>query len=332
MSGPLRLSRRRDRLWPRKITSGPHTMKAIGLTALLFLAAAPALAQSQKPIETAQLPYMEIFSPTFFWSDEADAVRTGSTTCPKGRAITGGVNIIQGKASLRIVETYPDGESWVVRVVNRQKPETVTSLQVRTYALCLLPAARKGSKLMAQLPRISYTSVPFSLPAGYVSTTGRSTCQPGALVLGGGFGLDQQYNGPSNLRLELSYPDPNGWNVRAINGAAASGPAADARIYTICLSSKDGSDIRNHKTVYFAEAEAVVKADNGTIRQSVKCGEPDSYIISGGLRSIRGRSASLELQESFPDSPSSWMVAVNNRGTKRDGDVTVRLYAVCLKK
>ena len=54
---------------------------------------------------------------------------------------------------------------------------------------------------------------------------------------------------------------------------------------------------------------------------------------TGGFHiSIRGRSASLELGESFPDSPSSWMVAVNNRGSKRDGDVTVRLYAVCLKK
>jgi hypothetical protein len=309
-------------------------MKATGLaslTALLILAAGPARAQSQQPIELAQLPYMEIFSPTFFWSDEADAVRTGSTTCPKGRAITGGVNIVQGKAALRIVESYPDGESWVTRVVNRDKPETVTSLQVRTYALCLLPSARKASKLVAQLPRISYTSVPFNLPAGFVSTPGRSTCQPGALVLGGGFGLDQEYRGPSNLRLELSYPDPNGWNVRAVNGAAASGPAAGARIYTICLSNKDGMDIRNYKTVYFAEAEAVVKADNGTVRQSVKC-EPDSYIVSGGMRSIRGRSASLELGESFPDSPSSWTVAVNNRGSKRDGDVTVRIYAVCLKK
>lgn len=306
-------------------------MKAL-LSALLVLAAGPALAQSQQPVEIAQFPYMEIFSPTFFWSDEADAIRTGSTTCPKGRAITGGVNIVQGKASLRIVESYPDGESWVVRVVNRQKPETVTSLQVRTFALCLLPAARKASKLLAQLPRISYTSVPFSLPAGYVSTPGRSACQSGALVLGGGFGLDQEYRGPSNLRLELGYPDPNGWNVSAVNGAPASGPAAGARIYTICLSNKDGSDIRNYKTVYFAEADAVVKADNGTIREQVKCGEPDSFIISGGMRSIRGRSASLELGESFPDSPSSWTIAATNRGTKRDGDVTVRLYAVCLKK
>src|SRR5258707_14537876 len=114
-------------------------MKSTGSTliALLLLAgsaapiSAPSWAQAQPPIEIAQLPYMEIFSPTFFWSDEADAIRTGSTTCPKGRAIAGGVNILQGKASLRIVESYPDGESWVMRVVNRQKPEIVQSLQVR---------------------------------------------------------------------------------------------------------------------------------------------------------------------------------------------------------
>ena len=29
----------------------------------------------------------------------------------------------------------------------------------------------------------------------------------------------------------------------------------------------------------------IVKADNGTIREQVKCGEPDSYILSGGMRS-----------------------------------------------
>src|SRR5258708_39957757 len=122
-------------------------MKSTGSTliALLLVAAsaAPSSAQSQPPIEIAQLPYLEIFSPTFFWSDEADAIRVGSTTCPKGRAIAGGINILQGKAALRIVESYPDGESWVMRVVNRQKPDAVKSLQVRGYALCLLPAARK---------------------------------------------------------------------------------------------------------------------------------------------------------------------------------------------
>ena len=107
-------------------------------------------AQSTEPIEVANLPYIEIFSPTFFWNDDADFVRTGSTTCPKGRAITGGVSIQQGKASLRILESYPDGESWVMRVVNRQKPENVQSLQVRGFALCLLPAARKASVLMTQ--------------------------------------------------------------------------------------------------------------------------------------------------------------------------------------
>src|SRR5882672_9006754 len=152
-------------------------MKSASSTVIALLVVAtsamPARAQTQPPIEIAQLPYMEIFSPTFFWSDEADAIRTGSILCPKGRAIAGGVNILQGKAALRIVESYPDGESWVMRVVNRQKPDAVTSLQVRGYALCLLPAARKASKLIAQHPRLSYISDRFSLPTGYVSTASR---------------------------------------------------------------------------------------------------------------------------------------------------------------
>ena len=130
----------------------------------------------------AKLPYIEIFSPTFFWNDEADFVRTGSTTCPKGRAITGGVSIQQGKASLRILESYPDGESWVMRVVNRQKPDNVQSLQVRGFALCLLPAARKASVLLTQQSKLLHVSSRFGLPSGFASTTGRQACPQGSLV------------------------------------------------------------------------------------------------------------------------------------------------------
>jgi hypothetical protein len=312
-------------------------MKSTGswLIATLTLAASamPSGAQTaQTPVQVADLPFIEIFSPTFFWNDEADSIRTGSSTCPKGRAIGGGVNIIQGKAALRTVESYPDGESWVVRVVNRQKPESVKSLQVRGYALCMLPAARKASKLIAQQARISHVSTRFSVPSGFASTAGRQTCPQGSVPIAGGFGLDPDFRGPNSFRLEQSFPDPNGWNVRAVNGAAAAAPSADARAYAVCLGGREGADMRGYQTVYFAEADVTVKAESGVARQSVGCRDQGAYVISGGLRSIRGQRASLEMQESFPDSPSSWTVAVINRGEKRDGDVTARLYAVCIKK
>jgi hypothetical protein len=38
------------------------------------------------------------------------------------------------------------------------------------------------------------------------------------------------------------------------------------------------------------------------------------------------------MQESFPDTPKSWTIGVTNRGDKKAGDVTVKLYAVCIKK
>jgi hypothetical protein len=289
-------------------------------------------AQSTAPIEVTALPYIEIFSPTFFWNDEADFIRTGSTTCPKGRAITGGVSIQQGKASLRILESYPDGESWVMRVVNRQKPDTVQSLQVRGFALCLLPAARKASVLLTQQSRLLHVSGRFGLPSGFASATGRQACPQGSLVISGGFGLDPEFRGPASPRLELSYPDPNGWNIKAVNGAAAAGPAADARAYAICLGTKEGVDIRNFQNVYFVGQDVTVKADNGTARQSVNCGGAGSYVLSGGARTVKGRSANVEMQESFPDTPGSWTVAVTNRGDPKAGDATVKLYAVCIKK
>jgi hypothetical protein len=289
-------------------------------------------AQSAAPIEVAALPYIEIFSPTFFWNDEADFIRTGSTTCPKGRAITGGVSIHQGKASLRILESYPDGESWVMRVVNRQKPDNVQSLQVRGFALCLLPAARKSSVLITQQSKLLHVSGRFGLPAGFVSAPGRQACPQGSLVISGGFGLDPEYRGPASPRLELNHPDPNGWNVRAVNGAPATGPGADARAYAVCLGTKEGVDIRNFQSVYFVSQDVTVTADNGTARQSVGCGGADSYVLSGGSRTVKGRSANVEIQESFPDTPGSWTVAVTNRGDKKAGDATVKLYAVCIKK
>ncbi len=171
---------------------------------------------------------------------------------------------MQGKASLRILESYPDGESWVMRVVNRQKPDNVQSLQVRGFALCLLPAARKASMLLSQQTKLLHVSSRFGLPSGFVSTTGRQACPQGALVVSGGFGLDPEYRGPAAPRLELNYPDPNGWNVRAVNGAPGSGPAADARTYAVCLGTKEGVDIRDFQNVYFVDKDVTVKADNGT--------------------------------------------------------------------
>jgi hypothetical protein len=209
-------------------------MKPLNQAWIAIVAIAAAITQSgtqswaqpaQPPAEVAELPLMEIFSPTFFWTDETDVIRTGAINCPKGRAVTGGVRIIQGQASLRIVESYPDGESWVVRVVNRAKPDNVKSLQVRGFAMCMLPVARKASVLISQQTRIAHPSVRFALPTGFVSTAARQTCPQGARVVSGGAGLDPDFRGPNDLRVELSYPDPGGWNVRAINGATAPAPA-----------------------------------------------------------------------------------------------------------
>ena len=209
------------------------------------------------------------------------------------------MNIQQGKASLRILESYPDGESWVMRVVNRQKPDNVQSLQVRGFALCMLPAARKASVLLAQQSKLLHVSSKFGLPSGFVSTTGRQACPQGSLVISGGFGLDPEYRGPAAPRLELSYPDPNGWNVRAVNGAPAIGPAADARAYAVCLGTKEGADIRNFQTVYFVEPGCAGESRQRPARQSVSCSE-GGYVLSGGSRTVRGRSAMSRSRKASP--------------------------------
>jgi hypothetical protein len=286
--------------------------------------------QPPEPVDISKLPFIEIFSPTFFWSDTVDFVRMGATTCPKGRAVAGGVSIRKGQASLRILESYPDGESWVIRVVNRQRPAHEQSLQVRGFALCMLPVARRVSVMITQYTRLQHRSTQFSLPTGYVSTKGRQACPQGSLVIAGGFGIDPSYRGPAVPRLELSYPDPDGWNIRAVNGAAAASAAAEARAYAVCLSNSDGMSIRNLRSVFFVSKDVTVKYGGDAVRESIGCGREQSYVIAGGSRTVRGRSAVVEMEESFPDAVSSWTIGITNRGSRRDGNVTVRLYAVCI--
>jgi len=93
----------------------------------------------------------------------------------------------------------------------------------------------------------------------------------------------------------------------------------------------DGNFQMDTDFIYFVDKEVVVKADNGAERQSISCGD-GGYVLSGGSRTVKGRSANVEMKESFPDTAASWTLAVTNRGDKKAGDATVRLTAVCIKK
>ena len=252
----------------------------------------------------------------------------------------------------------------IIRLDTDDRPDTIASPQLRACARgraylrrqyhpdrLLHPHKRVGARgegnfvrigwdealstIVSQMVRIKlqYGNDALFVPYGtgsYSQTNGRQACPLGAHVVSGGFGLDPEYKGTAAPRMELSYPDPNGWNVRAVNGAA--GPAADARAYAVCLGAKEGVDVRNFQTIYFVDKDVLVKADNGEARQSIDCGGESAYVLAGGSRTIKGRSANVEMQESFPDTPGSWTVAVTNRGDKKAGDATVKLYAVCIKK
>ena len=119
--------------------------------------------------------------------------------------------------------------------------------------------------------------------------------------------------------MEVHYPDPNGWNVKALNGTPTGGSAAEARPYAVCLGTKAGADIRSFQSVYFASQDVTVKAENGTARQSVSCGE-GSYVLSGGSRTETGRSANVETLDSFPDAPGTWTAPGPNAGHKKPAE------------
>jgi hypothetical protein len=131
--------------------------------------------------------------------------------------------------------------------------------------------------------------------------------------------------------MELSFPDPHGWNVRAANDASAVESPADMRVHAVCISKAEGVDISKHRTVSFVQADVMLKPDGSTLRQSVVCKDGQAYALAGGFRVLRGKNATIELRESFPDTPSGWTIAVSNRASKGGGNAAVRLYAVCLK-
>lgn len=304
------------------------------LIAMLALAGAADPLRAQRavqPIDLSELPHIAIISPAFYWTDTGNVVGTASATCPDGRAIAGGVSIQKGNASLRIQESYPDRASWVVRVVNRGNPGSGRPLQVRGFAVCLLPVARSSSVPIAQYPRLLHLSHAIKLPPKDARTAGRQACATNTLVVSGGVGLDPQFKGPSFVRMELSFPDQWAWNVRAVNGAGAAQPSADARVHTLCLGTGGGLNIRDYRTIYFVDANVTVKAGDGVIRQSVGCRDASARALAGGARLVRGKGASIEMQESFPDSAASWTIALTNRAPANAGNATVKLYAVCIK-
>lgn len=306
-------------------------MKLASLAVILLIGSASALAaQAIPPIQLSRLPHLAIISPVFYWDNQVDIVRTVSATCPSGRPISGGLSIEKGNGSLRIHESYPDGATWVTRAVNRRTATPAQPLQVRAFAVCLLPIARRDSVQIAQYPRLLQLSHRFALTPGDITTAERQACTQNTLVISGGMGLDPEFKGRSLVRMELSYPDRWAWNIRATNGADAGQPPAGVQIFGICLGNDDGLSIQDYQTIDFIEATVTVKPNDGAIRQSMACRNASARSIAGGARVARGANAAIEMQESFPDAPASWTVAVTNRGRGNAGDATVKLYAVCI--
>ena len=68
----------------------------------------------------------------------------------------------------------------------------------------------------------------------------------------------------------------------------------DARAYAVCLGNKEGADVRDFQNVFFVDKSVTVQADNGAARLPVSCGE-GAYVLSGGARTMKGRSANIEM-------------------------------------
>jgi hypothetical protein len=117
----------------------------------------------------------------FIGTIQVDIVRTVSATCPSGRPISGGLSIEKGNGSLRIHESYPDGATWVTRAVNRRSATPAQPLQVRAFAVCLLPIARRDSVQIAQYPRLLQLSHRFALTPGDITTAERQACTQNTL-------------------------------------------------------------------------------------------------------------------------------------------------------
>ena len=208
-------------------------MKPSGLplTAILALAGLRRFApRANHPIDSSRsrcrsFPYIEIFSPTFFWSDAADFVHVGSTTCPKGRAIAGGVSIEKGKR----VAADP-GELSGRRVLGgagRQSQEAGKGAVLAGAGLRAVHAAggAQGVGTALAAPQAVYQSTRFTA-ADRLREHDRppDLSERRRLSSPAASGSTRTIEDRRLPRMELSYPDPDGWNVRAVNGATPRVP------------------------------------------------------------------------------------------------------------
>jgi len=251
------------------IRHAADAVSAAIMAVIVDLAARPVRSARKLRIDRAievQVPLHRDFSPTFFWSDEADFGRYGSTTCPKGRAITGRLSIAR-QASLRILESYPDGESVVCGSSPAKARRCASRCRSRLCAVHL-PAARKASVLFSQHPDCR-TFEPVCAAVGI----GRHDQPPGLpqarRSVSGGFGSTRSTGDRRGAPgAELSRPD--GWNVRALNGAPAGARRRMRAPTPVCLVARR----RRHPQLpeyLLCRQDVLVKAENGE-RKKVGCG------------------------------------------------------------
>ena len=301
--------------WPGCAMKPSGTLLAVALA--LTGAAGPLAARrprtSTEPIEVAELALHRDLQPDVL-SGTTKPTSCASARRPARRAapITGGLtHRSRATASLRILESYPRrrvlGDA---RRSTARRPENVAvRCRCGGFALCLLPAARKAvghADAAFQAARMSSTPVrrcrrgfaerdrPPGLPAW------RARRSPAAS------GSTRNTEGPRAPRLELSYPDPNGWNV---SGGQRRQPQPDPP--PKCAPTPSASATKRRAPTSATSRRACLRRPGRRRESRQRRRAWQSRRLRrrrapmcwpAALRTVkRTRRAIVEMQESFPD-------------------------------
>jgi len=158
----------------------------------------------------------------------------------------------------------------------------VQSLQVRGFALCMLPAARKASVLFSQQSRLSHVSSGLRCVG-----IGRHDQPPGLPARRARhlrrFGLDRSYRGSAAARLELVIPTERLERPGAQRCAAGARRRMRAPTRSASVARKAPTSATSRIFNYVGK-DVLVKAENGEAKEAIGCGNEGAYVLAGGSR------------------------------------------------
>lgn len=172
-------------------------------------------------------------------------ITEANVNCPSGTTLVGGGTLFapgtSPVADIQLYESGPAGNGWHARFNNDQAIAQLTSIQAICENNKLKVKGGSGGKKRKARTRVQQVTQQLLLPPSTAATNngraeGVASCPSGTTVVGGGVTFAPGTPIPLNdIELLQSFPQGNGWQVRADNEEAT---ARAVSIQAICQNNK----------------------------------------------------------------------------------------------